>query len=262
MSKKFFIPALGALLAAFWTADQILWQDRETGFCAVGSAWPRYLLVLLVLAAALLPALRRSREKTVLLKNTPALAALRIGMALCAAAAGTLFLLPAFSSGYDLWKLALGALLLVTAVWLGLRCRLGREESLTRPEANALGGTAAALSLYVLTLERFVAHQTGLARVGATMSIFSAVAALLLAGYWLRLAYLPNEASPRGLYLRGVPAFLLCTCLELPQSLCQARFGLLSPAELLCSLGLALFGLAGLLAAVQSGSQSRAEAKE
>lgn len=258
MEKKYPVPILagGALLAVFTAADQLLWQDPSTGFCKAGPFWLRYLFVGAVLLAVLLPG-RRVGAAPAALVNDGAVRALRLALLFSAAVGGALDLL---GGAHERWTFALGFFQLVSALWLCTSLRHPANAPLAFPQGNALFGMAGTFSLYFLTLQRFVEHQTGLARVNATMNIFSATAALLLSVTVLWMLYVPGKASASALSLRGTAAFLLCTCVEFPRSVCMAIQGVLFLPTFFCSFGLAVAGLFGLYAAASQPGKTNSGA--
>lgn len=264
MKKKYPVSVLvcGAVLAVLTALDQLLWQNPATGFCTVGPYWLRYIVVGAALLAVLLPGCPM-KEKSPQFINDKEIRTLRHAMMFCAAVGGAVNLLGFFLGRSDRWALGLGVLQLVSAYWLFTFRDLPAKAPLSVPERSAAFGMVGTVSLYYLTVERFMLHQTGLARVGANMNLFSAIAALLLSVAWLWMLYLPERASAAVLIRRGRAVFLLCTCGEFTRSVCLMAQGALSLSGFLCSLNLALVGLFGLYTAacLQSGETSRGDRK-
>lgn len=252
---------VGIILAVLCTVDNLFWQDISTGFCKVGSHWVRYAAVAAAMAVCSFQALSIPADSNACPHNTTPVVALRLAMLVCAALSGVMNLLNARTIGGEWWLPILGGLELLSAVWLAGRCVLEMGEPLMHIRTGVSGNIVASFSLYLLTLVRFVAHQTGIVRVGVTMSVFSAVAALLLAVSWLRMITLPDNVSGRKHFLYSAAAFLLSTCMELPRTLCLAFLGRCSIAEIACSLGLAAFGVLGVVTSAQSGETNEGNSK-
>ena len=82
-----------------------------------------------------------------------------------------------------------------------------------------------------------------------TLRVLSAAAALLLAVVLIKIFLVPGLPCGHTLYAAGTGAFLLCTGLELPQTLFEAARGMLTLPDLLTGIGIGLFGLCGLVCA-------------
>lgn len=218
--------------------------DLTTGFVTAGSLWVRYAaigLVLLLMALAGWALIPKRPEPA--RRRSPLLAfwMLLCGMAFAAAGgAGLLEYLhtPGIPKIHSILQL-------FTAIWflLAAASRLGRVPG--PPAGSVAWGILGSLSIYLLTVMRFGFKPSGLVRVAPTVQVFSALLALVFVSSLLRRLYLPRAACGRGLYFCGCAAFFLCTCLELPLTLAFLRAGLLTPAELLTSLALALVGVLG-----------------
>ena len=72
---------------------------------------------------------------------------------------------------------------------------------------------------------------------------------LLLAVVLIKIFLVPGLPCGHTLYAAGTGAFLLCTGLELPQTLFEAARGMLTLPDLLTGIGIGLFGLCGLVCA-------------
>ena len=82
--------------------------------------------------------------------------------------------------------------------------------------------------------------------------IILAVLVLLLAVVLIKIFLVPGLPCGHTLYAAGTGAFLLCTGLELPQTLFEAARGMLTLPDLLTGIGIGLFGLCGLVCAWQA----------
>ena len=150
---------------------------------------------------------------------------------------------------WNWFGLAQAGLFFLTGLWLLLTGLAHLGEELTPPTRSAVLGVGATLGFYLLTVGRFGFAPSSVQRIGPTVEVFSALLALLLSTALVRLLYVGQVWSARWLYFLGFAAFLLCTCLELPQTFLSWRNGADGLADLALSLLLALIGLAGLGAA-------------
>lgn len=256
--------ALGLAMAGLHLADLLLWSDAETGFATAGSVWLRYIPWLAALALPYLPA-RRAAAQPVGLQDT--CRPLGICMALTGAvlvAAGfsavsvVLYAVqfPAFfSTGYPVWAAWADFLLPVfCGGWLlyyAVRAFSGfgmQRQRLGRP---LLAGVVPLFFLWKL-LWRFQFTPASLHRLPCSLRVFSAAAALLLAVVLLKVFLVPGLPCGHTLFAAGTGAFLLCTGLELPQTLFEAARGMLVLPNLLTGIGIGLFGLCGLVCAWQA----------
>lgn len=228
--------------------DVIFYTDMTTGFVTWGSyAW-RYalaggVLVLLWLASWIIP-----RASTALKGHSGAqgLAAVLCGVGF--AALGGVYLAQFQRLGR--FELALAVLYLVSGVWMLLLGRSRFTLEFEAPTGSALFGIAGTLSLYLLTIKRFGLAPTGIVRVSNTLEALAALAALLFCTAQLKSAYIPGGKSARWIWLSGMAAFLLCSCLALPSAVwawMQGQSELRSVVEGVC---LALVGLMGAVYAL------------
>lgn len=237
-----FLTVIYVAAGVAYGADRLYFTSAE-GY-SQGAYGLRYLilaaLLLLMLPAVLsIPAGRR---------GCPAGAACRVFagvLAICFTAASAAEIV--FYGAGDLIHTAHAVLQLGTAAylaWLAFWKPLGTTQL---PPHSAVWGIAACASLYLLVPMRFMNHQSSLVRVGNTMQLLSALAALLFATVCLRRIYVPESACGRALCASGLSAFLLCTCQE------AARLAVgeaADPEALFTSAALAVLGFAGLYAAV------------
>lgn len=237
------IAVLYLVLGAAYGADRLLLTDAATGF-SVEPYWLRYGIMAAALLA-LLPLAMAIPGKSP--AETPGsgyrwLALLAgCGFAACGAAYAL--------AGKEVQYKLLGILQLGSAIWL-LAVFLRRSVGSTEPPTQgALPGIAATLSLYMLVPVRFMVHQTGIVRVGPTVQILSALAALVFAVCHLRLVQIPQFSSSRMVCASGMAAFLFCTCLEGSGMLAQWLQQEAEATELLCAAAMACVGLLGLYCA-------------
>lgn len=160
-----------------------------------------------------------------------------------------------FSAGYPVWAAWADFLLPVfCGGWLlyyAVRAFSGfgmQRQRLGRP---LLAGVVPLFFLWKL-LWRFQFTPASLHRLPCSLRILSAAAALLLAVVLLKVFLVPGLPCGHTLFAAGTGAFLLCTGLELPQTLFEAARGMLVLPDLLTGIGIGLFGLCGLVCAWQA----------
>lgn len=252
---------LGLAMAGLHLADLLLWADADTGFAVSGSVWLRYIPWLAALVLPYLPA-RRAASQPVGLQdvNKP--------LGVCMALAGAVLLAAGVSAGgtvqyavrypelfagsYPVWAAWANLLLpIFCGAWLlNYSVRAFQGFGLQRQKVGSplLAGVVPLFFLWKL-IWRFQFTPASLYRLPCTLRVLSAVAALLLATVLIKVFIVPGLPCGHTLYAAGTGAFLLCTGLELPQTLFEASRGMLSQPDLLTGLGIGLFGLCGLVCA-------------
>lgn len=228
--------------------DVIFYTDMVTGFVTWGSYLWRYalaggVLLLLWLAGWMIP-----KTSTALNGHNTAQGLLAVLCGIAFAALGGIYLANLSSLGR--FELVLAVLYLVSGVWMLLLGRSRFTPEFEAPTGSALFGIAGTLSLYLLTIKRFGLAPTGIVRVNNTLEALAALAALLFCTAQLKSAYIPGGKSARWIWLSGMWAFLLCTCLALPSAVWgwyQGQSDLCALTEGIC---LALVGLMGAVYAL------------
>ena len=136
-------------------------------------------------------------------------------------------------------------------VWLlnyAVRAFRGFGLQRQRLGSSLLAGAVPLVFLWRL-IWRFQFAPASLCRMPCTLRVLSAAAALLLAVVLIKIFLVPGLPCGHTLYAAGTGAFLLCTGLELPQTLFEAARGMLTLPDLLTGIGIGLFGLCGLVCA-------------
>lgn len=242
--------------------DCIFFTEPATGFVTLGSPWLRYgLLLLLAGMIALAPARKQQAQPlAVTLPLSPLYAVLAVwavlagGVMLGAAArkliAPTASLDIAFKgTGMQLLmfvlRMGVGLSLLAFGVWCFLlfkrKTPLTPEKSITRT-----AGFAGSIFLYLLTLLRYAENPASVHRILHILPIFAALSALMFVVKLLGLLCLPCDTQrARTTAGSGVFAFLLCTCIGLPQILWQWTTGTFVLTDFLLTVLLAGIGIAG-----------------
>ena len=251
---------LGLVLAGLHLADLLLWTDGNTGFALRGSVWARYVVWLAVLLLPYLPARRAAAQPAALGDKNPVLGMSMVLCGLLLAASGAWTLpaaryvtqYPAAFESYPLFAAWADVVTpLLAGIWLvvyGVRAFAGfgiRRERLGSPLV------AGVLPLCILwrLIWRFQFVPASLQRMPCTLRVLSAVAALLFAVVLLKVFLVPGYACGHTLFAAGSGCFLLCTGLELTQTLYEAANGMLILPDLMTGLGIGAFGLCGLVCA-------------
>ena len=241
--------------------DLTQYTDPATGFVTMGPLWVRYAviggaLVLCALAALLLAPTRPGYLQH---RCVPTGISCILCSMLFALLSGTRLAVFGQLARVDQ---VLCVLWLCTALWLLLAALSRFWQQTSPPTGSALWGLLGTLSLYLLTVMRFGFKPSGLVRIAPTVQVFSALMALLFINVFVRALYLPRVKCGRWLYFTGCGAFLLCTCLELPQSIRFWQLGSISAHELGISIGLALLGLLGGVSAVAAAGGEASQPEE
>lgn len=255
---------LGLAMAGLRTADLLLWSDADTGFATAGSIWLRYVPWLAALVLPYLPARRAAAQPAGLQDTCKPLAVCMglTGAALFAAgfAAGSTvryaILYPTvFSASYPVWAAWADLLLPIgCGAWLlnySVRAWNGFGMQRQKLGSPLLAGVVPLFFLWKL-IWRFQFEPASLDRLPCAMRVLSAAAALLLAVVLIKIFLVPGLPCGHTLYAAGTGAFLLCTGLELPQTIFEAAHGMLTLPDLLIGIGIGLFGLCGLVCAWES----------
>lgn len=231
--------------AAHWL-DLVNFTDLSTGFAAYGPLWARYAVGGAVVLLCVLAGLLASRRPADLWRRSILQGLVSLVCGLGFAALGGSGLADAQGAAALVQQL----LWLLTALWLLLLGCARLSSRPTLPSASAAWGVAGSVSFYLLTVGRFIFKPSGIVRIVPTVQVLSALAALVFSTALLKAAYLPHANCGRALLLTGCLAFFLCTCLELPQTICLYLVDQAGRAELMLSGALGLLGLVGAVFAM------------
>ena len=254
-----FVLLLGLAMAGLHTADLLLWSDADTGFATAGSVWLRYIPWLAALALPYLPARRAAAQPAGLQDSCKPLAVCMAvsGAALLAvgfAAGGTVRYAiqypAAFSASYPVWAAWADCLLpIFCGAWLlyySVRAWSGFGMQRQKLGSPLLAGVVPLFFLWKL-IWRFQFAPASLDRLPCALRVLSGAAALLLAVVLIKIFLVPGLPCGHTLFAAGTGAFLLCTGLELPQTIFEAARGMLTLPDLLTGVGIGTFGLCGLV---------------
>ncbi|MBS5459355.1 MAG: hypothetical protein Q3X09_01690 [Gemmiger sp.] len=252
---------LGLAMAGLHLADLLLWSEADTGFAAAGSVWLRYIPWLAAFALPYLPARRAAAQPAGLQDTNKPLgvcmalagaAMLASGVAAGNAARYAILYPEVLSGSCPVWAAWADLLLPIFAgVWLlnyAVQAFSGFGLQRQRLGSSLLAGAVPLVFLWRL-IWRFQFAPASLCRMPCTLRVLSAAAALLLAVVLIKIFLVPGLPCGHTLYAAGTGAFLLCTGLELPQTLFEAARGMLTLPDLLTGIGIGLFGLCGLVCA-------------
>ena len=252
---------LGLAMAGLHLADLLLWSEADTGFAAAGSVWLRYIPWLAAFALPYLPARRAAAQPAGLQDTNKPLgvcmalagaALLASGVAAGNAARYAILYPEVLSGSCPVWAAWADLLLPIFAgAWLlnyAVRAFSGFGLQRQRLGSSLLAGAVPLVFLWRL-IWRFQFAPASLCRMPCTLRVLSAAAALLLAVVLIKIFLVPGLPCGHTLYAAGTGAFLLCTGLELPQTLFEAARGMLTLPDLLTGIGIGLFGLCGLVCA-------------
>lgn len=257
--------ALGVLLAVLHLADLLLWCDADTGFATAGAVWLRYIPWLAALVLPYLPARRAAAQPAGLQDTCKPLAVcmalagaalLTAGVASGSAARYALQYPGVFTgSGTPVWAAWADLLLPVFCgawlLWYSVRAWDGFGMQRQKLGSPLVGGAVPLFFLWKL-LWRFQFTPASVNRLPCALRVISAAAALLLAVVLIKIFLVPGLPCGHTLFATGTGAFLLCTGLELPQTLFEAGRGMLALPDLMTGIGIGLFGLCGLVCAWQA----------
>lgn len=252
---------LGLAMAVLHLADLLLWSDADTGFATAGSVWLRYIPWLAALVLPYLPA-RRAAAQPAAVQDT------NKPLAVCMALAGAALLTAGVAAGgmvraameyAALYALSYPAafywadmlLPILGGAWLlnyAVRAWNGFGLQRQRLGSPLFAGTLPLFLLWKL-IWRFQFEPASLDRMPCALRVLSAVAALLFAVVLIKIFIVPGLPCGHTLFAAGTGAFLLCTGLELPQTLLEAVRGMLTLPDLAAGLGIGLLGLCGLVCA-------------
>lgn len=240
--------------AARWL-DLINFTDLTTGFPAEGSYLIRYILLAVMLLILFFFSLTVPQVPHALTQGCNFAAFLMIFSGASFAILGGLTFRNAsffLYARYEMLNLLMGALYLVTALWLILAglSRVGRTAR--EPSGNILLGIAGSVSFLLLTFREGLTEAANIQRIPVVWSALGALTALWFSVRMIRACYLPDTEVGRGLYLSGYSCFLLNTCLLLPQEWCLWLAGnaTVTVTSLAKAITFGVFGLTALCFAI------------
>lgn len=257
----FWMLAACLALLALRLADLALFTDPGTGFVTAGPYWPRILLPLAGAVASYLLSRTAAPAPRGLVFACPPLAVCLLATAAALGVSAWLLCDPPALLAAGVWPsaggipvLAGGVTAAFSALWTAAFGIRGFSQ-LAAPPRRPLPALAAlpfSFFFFWLAIYRVAIAPASVMRLGCTVQVLSAAAALLFTTSLLRVFLTPGLAIGRNVFATGMNAFLLCTCHELPQTALAYAAGTASPADLACSAALALLGVSGLVCAWQT----------
>lgn len=219
--------------------------DLETGFVTYGSYWYRYAVLGVVLVLLLAAAFMAPRNPAAFVKKSrvQGLSSIVCGLSF-AVSSGFYFV--KFESLTVLEKMC-AVLYIITAVWLITLGGSRFSKRLEAPTYSSFLGIVGTLGFYLLCVQRFCVAPSGIVRIGITVRALACLAALLFCTAQLKVAYIPGGKSGGWLFFTGMTAFLLCTCISLPDMVYYYFVGKTTIVDLMCEICLGFTGLSGLV---------------
>lgn len=251
------------LIGAMNWVDISYYTDLSTGFVTFGTVWMRYLVLILPLVMALL-GLRTvgPRALAVLRVKSSVLGALFAIAGVAGGLYGVVSLITGIG-GLSPYRMVLGVLFVVYAVWMILCAIQLFTQNTPSPTNSAIIGVVAALPFCVLSVYRVMVNPTSLYRVAPLVLALAAIFAMLWIGMLLRSLYIAlPQRRVRWMYFIGVFTFLFATCLELPTAIHTAVFRSFEVASLLESVAMAALGLVAGGVSVAIAGQGEAAQEE
>lgn len=230
--------------------DLTLYTDPATGFVTAGPFWVRLVVPVVGVVLSYVAAGRLNRRPRPLLGPCTALG---VCMLLLTVALGACAVLPFLTpgSGLVVSDIIRAVTALLSALWAmlwGVRA-FGPLADPTRRLPGALSSLPGVLFFLWIMIDRFAIAPASVMRLGCTMRILSAAAALLFLAMILRVFLTPGLPVGHAVFAAGMIAFLLCTCHELPQAMFEFFHGTASCTELAVGIAMGLWGMVGLVCA-------------
>lgn len=247
----FVMLALCLLTLALRITDLMLFTDPETGFVTTGLFYARIAVPLLFGVLSYVAARRVAPRPLALLGPC-------YGLGICllclAAALGATALLNAVEliAGIGDLTTVLGTVTaLLSAIWAalwGLRSFVPLADP-TRPLPYTLTSLPGTTFFLWVMIARFAVAPASVMRLGSTLRVLSAAAALLFLAMVLRVFLTPGLPVGHAVFAAGMIAFMMCTCHELPQTVFEFFQGNATGPQLAAAVGMGIWGLAGLVCA-------------
>lgn len=230
--------------------DLTLYTDPATGFVTASPFWVRLVVPVVGVVLSYVAAGRLNRRPRPLLGPCTALG---VCMLLLTVALGACAVLPFLTpgSGLVVSDMIRAVTALLSALWAmlwGVRA-FGPLADPTRRLPDALSSLPGVLFFLWIMIDRFAIAPASVMRLGCTMRILSAAAALLFLAMILRVFLTPGLPVGHAVFAAGMIAFLLCTCHELPQAIFEFFHGTASCTELAVGIAMGLWGMVGLVCA-------------
>lgn len=250
------LPFLGMLAVCLFTLalrllDLMFFTDPATGFVTTGFFYVRIAVPLVCVALSYVAARGVARRPLALLGPCRSLGVCLLGMAAALGASALLSALELTTGTGGLTTAVDAVTALLSALWAlmwGVRA-FGPLADPTHPLPNTLTSLPGTAFFLWTMIDRFAVSPASVMRLGCTLRVMSAAAALLLLAMVLRVFLTPGLPVGHGVFAAGMIAFMLCTCHELPQTAFEFFHGNATGAQLAAASAMGIWGLAGLVCA-------------
>lgn len=229
------------VMGVLFTADVLLAWDAAEGFARTGPAPLRWAVWLLAAAGVFALSRRAAVRPAALLEPNRLLA-------LCMALTGAALLVLAgltVMQGNSVQAL----LPMLAGLWMMVFASRAAQEPQTAALPHAVAAVLALAWYFWLLLQRALVVPAAAVRLGCTLRVFSASAALLLVLLLAKVFLVPGLPCGHTLFAVGVLSFLFCTCMELPLTVVQLNAGGAEAGDLFIAVCLAATGLCGAVCA-------------
>lgn len=247
----FVMLALCLLTLALRITDLMLFTDPETGFVTTGLFYARIAAPLLCVVLSYVAARGVARRPLALLGPCRGLSICLLGVAAALGASALLSVLELTSGTGGLTTVADAVTALLSALWAmlwGVRA-FGPLADPTRPLPYTLTSLPGTTFFLWVMIDRFAVAPASVMRLGSTLRVMSAAAALLFLAMVLRVFLTPGLPVGHAVFAAGMIAFMMCTCHELPQTVFEFFQGNATGPQLAAAVGMSIWGLAGLVCA-------------
>ncbi len=247
---SFLLVIVGVFAAFLRWLDLVNYTDLSTGFVQVGSVWLRYGAIAVLAVVALLASFMAAKRPENLEKNAPVSAGIAFAAAaLFAGEAALRFVVQYNADIFFAESLVYVILGFIAAVWLALFGISTLSAPYRLPQGGAVLGIMGSFYWYFLLVMRFADNNSSFYRMGPTVEVFAAAAALAFITVLVRATYFPQSGVGRLVYFTGMLAFYVGTCFEFPQTLCDFIAGTQTFGTLLQSSLIAIIGVFGAVSA-------------
>ena len=242
--------AVCLLTLALRILDLMFFTDPATGFVTNGFFFARIAVPLVCVALSYAAARGVARRPLALLGPCRGLGFSLLGLT-AALGATALLCVSQLLGSMEVLFLVAGAAALLSALWAllwGVRA-FGPLADPTQPLPGTLASLPGTAFFLWAIIDRFAVAPASVMRLGCTLRVMSAAAALLLLSMVLRVFLTPGLPVGHGVFAAGMIAFMMCTCHELPQTVFEFCHGSADAVQLASAAAMGLWGVTGLVCA-------------